>query len=315
MDLYSQINQLDLINLHIEHKSTGNPKQFARRLKLCVRSTKFIFKKFIMKKLILILLLFSTAICFAQKFELIVGLCPTYSFSGSNIKFDVPPDFLPNIAFEDARDINTFKTKSIDWIQNKNYFGLEPSLEVAYHLGKEITIGLGFFGRQRQIRYDVFLPLLEGISVNSHHFELDFTFIASTLGLKYEHPSHKWNLAFNIGFNYALNKLEDAGKFSSTIHVYEIEEDIVGPEAYHRSFFEFGYSPLVRLTINKKISNQFELGLMIEKQLRNEYGSYIDIKDSISGQTILSGSVLGDELTLGIKMSYKLFSKENNIFE
>lgn len=38
MDLYSQIYQLDQIDLHIEYKSTGSPKQFARRLNLSVRS-------------------------------------------------------------------------------------------------------------------------------------------------------------------------------------------------------------------------------------------------------------------------------------
>ncbi len=38
MTLLYQINQLEQIHFHIEHKSTGSPKHFARRLKLSVRS-------------------------------------------------------------------------------------------------------------------------------------------------------------------------------------------------------------------------------------------------------------------------------------
>jgi len=38
MSLFSQINQLDQIHLHIEHKSTGCPRQFARRLNVSIRS-------------------------------------------------------------------------------------------------------------------------------------------------------------------------------------------------------------------------------------------------------------------------------------
>jgi hypothetical protein len=38
MTLLYQINQLEQIHFHIEHKSTGSPRYFANRLKLSVRS-------------------------------------------------------------------------------------------------------------------------------------------------------------------------------------------------------------------------------------------------------------------------------------
>jgi predicted DNA-binding transcriptional regulator YafY len=38
MNLFSQINQLEQIHYHIEHKSTGSPKQFASRLNVSERT-------------------------------------------------------------------------------------------------------------------------------------------------------------------------------------------------------------------------------------------------------------------------------------
>lgn len=38
MNLFTQINKLEQIHFHIEHKSTGRPKEFARRLRISERT-------------------------------------------------------------------------------------------------------------------------------------------------------------------------------------------------------------------------------------------------------------------------------------
>lgn len=45
MKLFTQINQLEHIHFHIEHRSTGSPREFARKLNVSVRSLNRIFEE------------------------------------------------------------------------------------------------------------------------------------------------------------------------------------------------------------------------------------------------------------------------------
>lgn len=245
----------------------------------------------------------------AQKFELIIGLGPTYSITSKNISYEIAPNFFPVITLEDGRNPNMFKTKSIDWINDRNYFGLEPSFEFGYRTGKKLTLGLGFLGRRRQIEYELFLPALDGLALYSHQFELDYTFLASTLYLKYRDPDNQWNVSLHLGFNHSLNSLEDEGRFNSIINNYNIIEDVVGPVKSSHGLLDFTNYPLWRLSFNKILSRRFELGLILEKQFKNYYGSDIRIIDVPSNQYILVGHVYGNDLTVGVKLSYNIFSR------
>ena len=262
-----------------------------------------------MKSLSLVLLLLSLNNISAQSFELLFGIGPTYSNTAGNIDYTIAPDYFPTITFEDARNPGVFKTKSIDWISNRNYFGFEPSIEIGYHFNKKFTLGLGFFGRHRQIEYELFLPALDGLSVYSHHFELNFTFLASLLYFKYHHPNEKWNLSFNIGFSHPINSLEDDGKFVTDINNLNVIEDVVGPVKSSHGLLAFTNYPLYRFSFNKSVSKKFELGLFVEKQFKNYYGADIRIRENTSNQRVLLSSVYGNDLTFGLKLNYNLLAK------
>ena len=262
-----------------------------------------------MKFVVLVALVLSSDNILAQRFELLFGIGPTYSNTAGNIDYTIAPDYFPTITFEDARNPGVFKTKTIDWISNRNYFGFEPSIEFGYHISKKFTLGLGFFGRHRQLDYELFLPGLDGLSVYSHHFELNFTFLASLLYLKYHHPKQKWNITFNIGFNHPLNSLEDEGKFVIDINNLNVIEDVVGPVKSSHGLLAFTNYPLYRISFNRNLSKKFELGLFVEKQFKNYYGADIRIRENTSGQRVLLSSVYGNDLTLGLKLCFNLMAK------
>lgn len=261
-----------------------------------------------MKLLIGFCLLISTT-CLAQKFKIVFGVSPTYSLTGDNINYTVKPDHFPKVLVEDPRSPTKFDSNSIDWIQNKNYFGFEPSIEMGYRLGKNIMIGLGFFGRKRQLRYDVYLPIFVSTPNYSHTYKLDYTFVASTIGINFENETQDINIGINVGFNYPLNKLNSYYTYDQTFNQYHIRESVTGQAKIIHNFSSFTLNPLIKLTVNKKVSDNFEIGLSVEKQIKNDYGSYISITDNSTSETVLNGSVLGSDLTLGIKVGYKLLFK------
>jgi len=261
-----------------------------------------------MKLLVLFILLLPYSIMFSQKFELLVGIGPTYSNTSSNIKYNVSPDVFPIILYEDARDPYAYKTKTVDWISNKDYFGFEPSVEVGYHLGEKLTLGFGFFGRHRQIIYDMVIPGAQDIALYSHQYELDFNFIAHTLYLKYRDPSDKWNVSIHLGFNHPLNGLENDGKIEAELNGYTIIEEVVGPVKNSHGSFDFTNYPLGRISFNKKLSHKFELGFVLEKQFANHYGSVVRVLNNTSSDPVLISTVDGSDLTMGIKLLYKLLN-------
>ncbi|HEX5113140.1 MAG TPA: hypothetical protein VFV79_09850, partial [Saprospiraceae bacterium] len=83
-----------------------------------------------------ILLIFLSTTCFSQKLQLVFGIGPTYSITNDNINYTIAPSYLPTSTIEDPRLSEKYETKSIDWIQNKNYFGIEPYCRIGYKLGE-----------------------------------------------------------------------------------------------------------------------------------------------------------------------------------
>lgn len=250
--------------------------------------------------------------CTAQKFEFIFGLSPTYSLTSDNISYEIKPEYKPIVLIEDPRNADKFDSKSVDWIQNKNYFGIEPSIEIGYRLGNNLLINFGFFGRHRQLRYDVYIPIISDSPNYSHSYKLDYNFVATTIGINFRNETQNINIGINAGFNYPLNKLEEYHTYDQTFDQFNIRESVTGQAKIIHNFSSFTLNPLIKLTINKKLSDKFEIGLSAEKQIKNDYGSYISIIDNSTSKTILKGSVLGSDLTLGIKVGYKLLFKKND---
>jgi hypothetical protein len=257
-------------------------------------------------KLITFLFLLLSTTCMSQKLQLIFGIGSSYSITSDNISYTTSPLYTPIVLIEDPRLPEKNKTNSIDWIQNRNYLGLEPYCEVGYNFGKSFSLGLGFNGRHRQLRYDVYLPLGVDSPVYSHSYKLDFNFIATTIVANFKNVAQGINIGLNFGFNYPLNKLNEYHIYNQVINQFDIRESVNGQVKGGHNGASFTLNPLVRLNVTKYISNIICLGISVEKQIKNDYGSDIRIIDTSTSETILKGSVSGSDLTLCIIVGYKI---------
>lgn len=262
-----------------------------------------------MKNILLLAIVFYlpfAKVC-AQGWEFLVGLSATHSYTEGNIFYDIEPTIFPSTTFKEGQEPGVYTFKSVDWITTKNYFGIEPSAELGYHVGKDFTLGLGLCGRHRKVEYDLFLPVFEGFSLYASHFNLDLLFLATTLYGKFYDKNHKWNLTTNIGFNIPLTKIDNAGSFETIINNYFVREHVVGPEKGIGGL-DFTNYILYRIGINRRLSDRFEMGVTFEHQFQSFYGADIWVDDSSTNERILVGHVYGRDISLGVRLGYNVFN-------
>ncbi len=242
----------------------------------------------------------------SQKFEFLVGMGATHSFTENNVYYDLIRNFFPSTTYQDGQKPWIYTSVPVDWITTRNYFGIEPSAELGYHIGKNFTLGLGWGWRHRQVEYDLFLPAIDGLSFYSSHFNLDLSFLATTIYGKFYTNNHKWNLTTNIGFNVPLTKLENTGTaFESSLNNYSVREAVVGPEKGIGGL-DFTNYILYRIGVNRKLSDRFELGVTFEHQFQSFYGTDVWINDASTNESIIVGHVYGRDITIGVRLSYNI---------